>query len=663
MLFLIIVGNIGLYAWLSDRVKEVSSDKIVQKAYVVSRLISEAAGRSLAAGQEAVMLGAVREALKDPHLKVVIIKDKAGDTVLETSEPATQGKLSTFNTPILIKGKRVGSVTTSFSFDNRDSRLAGYLKQLVVGQSTLLAVIILIFLAVFLLKHINRTKAVLTLQPAGSLPAPEENDSFAASDPKTAACSGEDLQPLPLLLEWRPLWKSLPGCEQTTSAAEVIQLPGPLLHQAQRCSDLNPQDLPTLPDVIHIRQNRKLISLRHPLPHSTLLLTWQPDLASRCQDAICSASMVDTVTPCLSPDAENPGWPGSFSVKSFYDTVSSFRKAGIITVQSRKRRREALWPLPPAGICSAGTVGRNEGATRSETLITVAVKIIKMVQDDYRSGESNCKSAIANLSEKLRLTSEELLKPYLATLRQTGSSHNVLLEEPRHDEELFTRLSRDLRKNALPDLLAAGRANDNAVAMIGALDALLYRIKSHVDIPPANREPSYTATAETGQDRPEALKELLQHSYDLKITLVNELQLATRLFRRAGAVVEDAATATMQGSEMIAGLKTETSRHEVAAALGAGMLSGLASELEGIQYLLQNSASATTMLETASKALQMANSAILEETADLNRPLRPVNTGNDPATDEPFADNDNTLSLGGAFRQGCGGLGSGSIRE
>ncbi len=150
MLILILCANIVLSEWFSSRTRETSVDEIVQKAYVVSRMISDAAVRSLASGEMSNLDTATNEALNDRDLISITVRDRKGKVVLEKTKDNPPARFNTFQTPVRRDGRVIGTVITHFSTTGEDERLISRQRHATVVQWGLFAFIAAVLLVVWL---------------------------------------------------------------------------------------------------------------------------------------------------------------------------------------------------------------------------------------------------------------------------------------------------------------------------------------------------------------------------------------------------------------------------------------------------------------------------------------------------------------------------------
>jgi len=156
---LILCINIGLSGWFSTRTRETSVDEVVQKAYVVSRMISDVAARSLDRGEMSGLDSATDEALKDSDLVSVTIRDKKGKVLLEKAKDKPSARHNTFQTPIRRGGREMGTVITHFSLAGEDGRLTARLRHTAAVQWGLFALIASVLVAAWLWENRSRKAA------------------------------------------------------------------------------------------------------------------------------------------------------------------------------------------------------------------------------------------------------------------------------------------------------------------------------------------------------------------------------------------------------------------------------------------------------------------------------------------------------------------------
>lgn len=147
VLLLLLCVNIGLSAWYSTRTRETSADEVVQKAYVISRMLSDAAARSLDRGEMSGLDSATDEALKDQDLVSITVRDKKGKVLLEKAKDTPPARLNTFQTPIRLDGREAGSVITHFSMAGEDGRLTTRLRHTAAVQWGLFSLVAAVLVA------------------------------------------------------------------------------------------------------------------------------------------------------------------------------------------------------------------------------------------------------------------------------------------------------------------------------------------------------------------------------------------------------------------------------------------------------------------------------------------------------------------------------------
>lgn len=113
----LLLCNILLFAWFSRKARETADAEVVQKAYIVSRMLSTFASRSLEREALSPLKKVVEEAFKDKHIVSVTILDKEGDVIIQSAIPGTHEQLSTFETPIIVGEKSAATLVTGFSLE------------------------------------------------------------------------------------------------------------------------------------------------------------------------------------------------------------------------------------------------------------------------------------------------------------------------------------------------------------------------------------------------------------------------------------------------------------------------------------------------------------------------------------------------------------------
>lgn len=234
-LLLLICANIGLSAWFSSRTRQASLDEVVQKAYVISRMVSDAAARSLARDDLAGLDSATAEALKDRDLAAIIVHDKKGNVVLEKAKDNPPSRLNTFKTPIRRGDRDMGTVTTLFSLTADDGRLAERLSHTVLLQWGLFA-LMAAFLAMIWLRENHFRQAACSNEER--TPPPFE---AGESEGERAPVAILPLPPpaVPLLARYSSV---VPPESLTTDAAECTDMPEHCVPPGDGC----PESLPSV---------------------------------------------------------------------------------------------------------------------------------------------------------------------------------------------------------------------------------------------------------------------------------------------------------------------------------------------------------------------------------------------------------------------------------
>lgn len=139
----LLLCNILLFAWFARKARETSAAEVVQKAYIVSRMLSTLSSRSLEREELSPLKRVLEEAFKDKHIVSVTIIDKDGDVIIQSTLPGTHAQLSTFETPIIVGEKSVATLVTSFSMEESEEIIGGRLRATAWLQAALLAAIAL----------------------------------------------------------------------------------------------------------------------------------------------------------------------------------------------------------------------------------------------------------------------------------------------------------------------------------------------------------------------------------------------------------------------------------------------------------------------------------------------------------------------------------------
>ena len=182
MLLLLLCTNIILSDWFSSRTRETSVDEIVQKAYVVSRIVSAAAARSIADGEMSHLDSATNEALKDLDLISITVRDRKGKLVLEKAKDKPHVRFNTFQTPVRRDGRDIGTVITHFSVTGEEERLISRLRLTSEVQWGLFAIIAAALLGFWLWDVRSRGASPASVEEAAR-PAAVHFDGTAVSLP------------------------------------------------------------------------------------------------------------------------------------------------------------------------------------------------------------------------------------------------------------------------------------------------------------------------------------------------------------------------------------------------------------------------------------------------------------------------------------------------
>ncbi len=244
MLLLLLCANIVLSDWFLSRTRETSVDGIVQKAYVVSRMISDAATRSLASGEMSSLDSATDEALKDRDLITITVRDKKGKLILEKAKDKPPARFNTFQTPVRRDGRDIGMVITHFSLPGEDELLTSRLRHATTVQWGLFAFIAAVLLFVWLWEI--RSRGVVSAREAG-IPLP------GAADVEVKAARLPVIK-LPLLTRY----SAVLACADAKPADAVpLHYPGPqepAPSPGDNCPNVTPSLARDLCDVSHALQ-------------------------------------------------------------------------------------------------------------------------------------------------------------------------------------------------------------------------------------------------------------------------------------------------------------------------------------------------------------------------------------------------------------------------
>lgn len=594
LLLAIIVGNITLCVWLSSRVGEMSTAKIVQKAYVVSRLISEASGRAMASRRPETIGTTIEEALKDQHLVAVVVKDDKGETLFESQDVATQEKLSTFDTPIMVKGKPAGHVITRFRFDTDDSWLVTVLKRVVACEAALLAGIIVLLL--FALWR-GRLRKVVHLR------LPALGWSFSQKSPAAEAPAEASIlpalpapAPAPLLLAWHRTAAIAPV--GTTLAASFDLKPCSIPASAILLLTWRPAAEGASVDTTPAAYPFPEFRLHHSIPApAQLQIAWQPAATSPSPDT------TQTVSPPFDPFRlyrPIPSLPVQLHLlpadrpdTADLDAMEEKQPAGyhhtfLEACRAVEALQEALDAIATISLRDSDRASMDRAATelaaarsdawaatsRADTLIATSSEIAAAILRECRTATdavdgSSFPARLHQVADELR--AHAVTAP-IAPIRYRAAA----------DDDLFQQIAGDLQRQVIPDLQAAGEALDATGTIVAALGPVL---------------------AELGNNTRAA---------SLREALAGELERTTNLFRRAGRTVEDAATAALLGGTFATGPAPAHVDRDESVANAAGTVADLAAEAKALPTLLRQPSAAAATLAVAAETLQMA-AVILRE--------------------------------------------------
>ncbi|GFE58003.1 hypothetical protein [Geobacter sp. AOG1] len=216
VLLLILCANIGLSDWFSTRTRETSVDEVVQKAYVISRMISDTAARSLDRGEMSGLDSATDEALKDRNLISITVRDKKGKVILEKAKDNPSAQLNTFQTPIRRDGREMGIVITHFSVTGEDGRLIARLRHTAAFQWGLFALVAVVLVAGWLWE--NRPRETVATREEGA-PLHGMTDGQGKTDTLPAVCRPLPLPMVPLLTRYSSVLTTMPADPAIADAA------------------------------------------------------------------------------------------------------------------------------------------------------------------------------------------------------------------------------------------------------------------------------------------------------------------------------------------------------------------------------------------------------------------------------------------------------------
>jgi hypothetical protein len=209
LLPLLLLCNILFYAWFARNTRETAADEVVQKAYIVSRMLSEFSARSLDRGDLTGLKRIMEEAFRDRHIVAVGVIDPRGKVILQSTVPRVYQRLSTFETPVKLGERTVANLVTSFSLDESDELIALRLRHTAVLQLCLL------LLVAATLAWFCRREWLATATPAGQ--PGEGTEALSPSPAAEEALTGHDA---PLAVE------EMVAERKVESAVGVVPGPG-----------------------------------------------------------------------------------------------------------------------------------------------------------------------------------------------------------------------------------------------------------------------------------------------------------------------------------------------------------------------------------------------------------------------------------------------------
>lgn len=169
--------NLLLYLWFAGKTRETAADEVVQKSYIISRLLSEFSASSLDRGELTGLKKIIEEVFKDRHIVSVTILDSKGGVIFQSAVPRTDHRLSTFETPVKLDGKSIATLVTSFSLDESEEMISGKLRRTALLQAGMFALV-----AAFMAYLCRREKLSLQRPATGSY-----EDLILAADAELAA--------------------------------------------------------------------------------------------------------------------------------------------------------------------------------------------------------------------------------------------------------------------------------------------------------------------------------------------------------------------------------------------------------------------------------------------------------------------------------------------
>lgn len=575
VLLVLVGGNIAGSVWYAEKLESTAAAQVIQKAYVVSRLLSDAGARSLQTHKPAIIEEAIAEALKDRHLAAVTINGAMGETLIASADADHQGKLNSFETPILANGKHLGTVVIRFRYDSDGDRLATLLKRSALLQTVILALMALWYAITIWNRRQQRPVCAQT-----------RADSAAPL-----------LLPLPAHRSPVVTVSSLPGWQPASAsvaAAGTVPLPATL----QRL-------LPTLP----------------PVPARSLP---EPPAAFAAPGASPPEAATPTTAP--SPPATERLLRQAAAASKALDTLRH-----LISRQEESRRRTSRFEERTADWSSAC----RSASRQTGTLVTSAMEIVSAVLQECRLGTTAAgEPAMAELASGLQRAIADLRSA--APAAASGSLSPT--PEPTDDADLFRQLARMLHRDALPDLLTVREDADSCNRIAADLGGFLADLErqsralldgceelfetarlveeeedcSETAAGTGARATTLQATAEAHGERILALRREIERATYLQSQMTSALGRLVPTVNRAGTVVTDAATAALQGEAILSRLQETAAGREATAGSVADDLERLDEQLARLPYLSRRPEEAAASLLVAAETLQMAMSILRE---------------------------------------------------
>lgn len=576
---LILCINIGLSGWFSTRTRETSVDEVVQKAYVVSRMISDVAARSLDRGEMSGLDSATDEALKDSNLISVTIRDKKGKVLLEKAKDKPSARHNTFQTPIRRGGREMGTVITHFSLAGEDGRLTARLRHTAAVQWGLFALIASVLVAAWLWENRSRK----------------------------AASTGEEGAPL----------HSITDGEGETDKLTVVSGPIPLLARHSSVISCVPAD-PTVG-----------ISA----PDCPRLPSEEDPPVDACPDGICSPAMLGSQSLSLARDL-------CYASSALQEALSALsaeeglRRRGTEHVRLFRERvvelqRQAMDVADRAGELITAGGGIVEKVMEGCETPALSADTRREAQSLARK-VSDTADPVRDAFQVVQRVCTEMQRLAIPAI-VPGSMYNDLSAAARMAEEC----SSVMRERLLP-ALAAARDDENAVdERVAALVPLLEELdgRAHdiarssaavLDMADMARSLGRTGNPDAAGNDCEllatrmeelawsmtgdiqAFRALAGKAVGVSATVTDAAQMARSMVGWAGIAVEDTAAASVLEGELLRRALSQSGKEGSDAERIAREIAGLAEALQGVQSSLDGHVSLMGELVDYASALNDA---------------------------------------------------------